>query len=284
MIDIQLHLGENLATIYADPTQMDQILMNLTVNARDAMPEGGRLILETATVFLDEEYAQAYLEAKSGHHVRLTVTDTGAGMDGETVQHIFEPFYTTKAVGEGTGLGLAMVHSIVQRHGGHIRCFSEPGEGTTFKLYFPALVSTEDNRQPENITMPRGGSETILLVDDDDTIRELGARMLRKVGYTVLTAANGKRALEEFQVHCNEIDLVILDLIMPEMGGKQCLEGLLGMDPAVTVVIASGYSASGPDREWLATAVKGLVEKPYDMPQMLRVVREVLDAHREVYA
>jgi two-component system, cell cycle sensor histidine kinase and response regulator CckA len=277
MIDIRLNLGENLATVSADPTQIDQLLMNLVVNARDAMPEGGQLVIATANVFLDEDYAKGHLGTDSGHHILLTVTDTGSGMDKETVQHIFEPFYTTKAVGEGTGLGLAMVHGIVRQHNGHIRCYSEPGQGTTFKILLPALVSNGDAEPVKIAAMPQGGTETVLLVDDEEPIRDLGARILTRAGYTVITAFNGKEALDRYRERAHEIALVVLDLIMPEMGGKQCLEVLLSLDPSLKVVIASGYSAIGPAQDALSAGAKGFIDKPYDIRQMLQVVRKVLD-------
>ncbi len=160
--------------------------MNLAVNARDAMPDGGRLIIETANIIIDEQYSMTHLGPKPGHYVLLTVTDTGAGMDKDTLEHIFEPFFTTKEIGQGTGLGLAMVHGIVLQHHGHILCYSEPGEGTTFRVYFPALVSDEDSEERRPRAMPRGGSETILLVDDEEFIRELGSRVLGKAGYHVI--------------------------------------------------------------------------------------------------
>ncbi len=278
MIDIQLFLGEKIATINADPTQVDQLLMNLAVNARDAMPDGGRLTVETADIILDEEYAKTHLDADSGRYVLLMVTDTGAGMDKETLDHIFEPFYTTKAVGEGTGLGLAMVHGIVKQHGGHIRCFSEPGHGTTFKIYFPALTSDEEPLQIKVEPMLRGGEETICLVDDEAMIRDLGSRILTKAGYTVITASNGKEALDVYQRRKDEISLVILDLMMPVMGGKQCLDGLLRLNPDVKVVIASGFSVNGHTQDALSAGAKGFVHKPYDIRQVLEIVREVLDA------
>ncbi|MEW6112660.1 MAG: PAS domain S-box protein [Thermodesulfobacteriota bacterium] len=277
MIDIQLILAEDLAAINADPTQIDQVLMNLAVNARDAMPEGGKLIIETANVFLDEDYARMHLDAKSGRHVLLMVTDTGSGMDKDTLEHIFEPFYTTKAVGEGTGLGLAMVHGIVQHHGGHVRCYSEQGEGTTFKIYFPALASEEGPKEAFASPMPRGGSETILLVDDEELIRDLGSRMLTRAGYDVVTASNGEDALKAFHQRGNEISLVILDLVMPGMGGKECLAKLLEVDPKVRVLIASGFAVNGPTRETIESGAKGYVRKPFDTRQLLGTVRTALD-------
>ncbi len=199
-------------------------------------------------------------------------------MDKETLEHVFEPFYTTKGVGEGTVLGLAMVHGIVKQHGGHIRCYSEPGHGTTFRIYFPAEISGENVEQTEVGPLPQGGSETILLVDDEELIRDLGSRILTKAGYTVIKAGNGKEALETYETHSSRIALVILDLIMPEMGGKQCLENLLSLNPSVKVVIAGGYSANGPIKDALATGTTGFVNKPYNIRQVLEVVRQVLDA------
>jgi PAS domain S-box-containing protein len=281
MIEIELILADNLSSVHADPTQVDQILMNLAVNARDAMPEGGRLTIRTENVILEEDYCRAHLGAKPGHYVLLSVSDTGKGMDNETMQHIFEPFFTTKSPGEGTGLGLAMVYGIVKQHGGHIMCYSEPSEGTIFKVYFPALISPAELPETETRALPQGGSETILIVDDEELIRDLGARILTRAGYKVLVAANGKKALEIYQARSDEISLVILDLIMPEMGGKQCLEALLTLDPAAKVVIASGYHANDATREALTFGAKGFINKPYDIPQVLAVLRSVLDRKTE---
>ncbi|MFH0823554.1 MAG: PAS domain S-box protein [Pseudomonadota bacterium] len=278
MIDIQLRLSDNPAAINADPIQIDQILMNLAVNARDAMPDGGILVFETSNFTPDEEYTGSHMEIEPGPHVMLTVTDTGSGMDKDTLEHIFEPFYTTKAVGRGPGLGLAMVHGIVMQHRGHIGCYSEPGEGTAFRICFPALVSEEKGEETIAVKMPRGGSETILLVDDDEVVRSLGSRVLTKAGYTVLTASSGKQALEVYKRLGEGIALVLLDLIMPEMGGRECLKDLLGMNPSVRVVIASGYSPDGPAGDAVSGGAKGYVNKPYDLRKLLDVVRSVLDA------
>jgi two-component system, cell cycle sensor histidine kinase and response regulator CckA len=279
MIEIELVLADDLATIDADPTQMEQILMNLAVNARDAMLEGGKLIIKTENVTFDEDYCRTHIEAKPGRHVLLSVSDTGHGMDKETAQHIFEPFFTTKGPCEGTGLGLAMVYGIVKQHGGHIICYSEPSHGTIFKIYFPVLVSGDELPEIEISAIPRGGSETILLVDDEPLIRDFGSRILMRAGYKVIAASNGKEALELYQACCHEIAVVILDLIMPEMGGKQCLAGLLSLDPSAKVIIASGYSASDATREALTSGAKGFVNKPYDMRQVLNIVRAVIDDH-----
>ena len=278
MIDIHLTLDRELAAINADPTQMEQILMNLAINARDAMPEGGRLIIKTENVVLDEHYCKAHPEATSGQNVSLSLTDTGKGMDSETVDHIFEPFFTTKAPGEGTGLGLATVYGIVKQHNGHVVCRSVPGEGTTFEIYFPALVSKEEPKEPIVGTLPRGGSETILLVDDEELIRDVGSKILTKAGYKVITASNGKEAVEVYKQRKDEVSLVILDLIMPEMGGKQCLETLLEFDPSAKVIIASGYFPSEETKAVLASGAEGFINKPYNISQLLEIVSKAIEA------
>jgi two-component system, cell cycle sensor histidine kinase and response regulator CckA len=277
MIEMELILADDLAAINADPTQMEQVLMNLAVNARDAMPEGGRLIIRTENTALDEHYCTTHLDVEPGRYVLLSVSDTGNGMDKDTAQHIFEPFFTTKGPREGTGLGLAMVYGIVKQHGGHITCYSEVSQGTVFSMYFPALVSEEEAITKESKGVLPGGSETILLVDDEQMIRDLGTRILTKAGYTVIAASNGKEALEVYRTQNSRISLVIMDLIMPEMGGKQCLENLLALDPSVRVVVASGYSLDGATKELLALGARGFVNKPYDMRQVLEIVRSVLD-------
>jgi len=278
MIEVKTVLAPDVAAINADPSQVEQILMNLAVNARDAMPEGGTLTIETQNVEIEEDYYKAHLGAKLGRNVLLTVSDTGIGMNRETVEHIFEPFYTTKRPGEGTGLGLAIVYGIVRQHDGHIFCYSEQGIGTTFKIYIPAVTSDPGTVEIAQHAMARGGNETILIVDDEELVRGLGERLLANAGYTVLTASNGREALEVFQRDRERIALVILDLIMPEMGGRQCLEELLKLDPKAKVVVASGYSADGRSGETALIGAKGFMSKPYDMRHVLQVVRDVLDA------
>lgn len=278
MIEVEFRLAEDLKMVNADPGQIEQILMNLAVNAKDAMPDGGKLIVETANVILDQDYCKIHRVANPGSYVQLTVTDTGHGIDKMTIEHIFEPFYTTKETGKGTGLGLATVYGIVKSHNGHIVCYSEPDEGTTFKIYLPTIDSTQEARKAEeHLTAPEGGSETILLVDDEEPIRGLGTQILEEFGYTVLTAADGESALQLYSKKKKKIDLVILDLIMPGMGGKLCLLELLKINLEAKVAIASGYSPDGPTREILKNGAKGFISKPYDLRQMLKVIREVLD-------
>jgi len=279
MIEIELHLERDLAAVNADPGQMGQVLMNLAVNAEQAMPDGGNLTISTTNISLDEEYCRSYHETQPGRYVMLTVEDTGHGMDKETLEHIFEPFFTTKDVGKGTGLGLAMAYGILRQHGGHITCYSEPGIGATFKIYLPAITEAETERraEPEQVP-PRGGTETILLVDDEDFIRHLGQTFLSRAGYTVLTAASGPEAVQLYLREGERISLLILDLIMPEMGGDKCLEEILAINPDAKIVISSGAAVEGKKKETIESGARGFVNKPFQLRDMLKTVRHVLDS------
>jgi two-component system, cell cycle sensor histidine kinase and response regulator CckA len=281
MINIQLELSSNLPRIYADSTQIEQVLMNLAVNARDAMPTGGKLTIGTARTTLDNEWCQSHVGSKPGEYVLLTVSDTGHGMDRATVDHIFEPFYTTKEIGRGTGLGLAIVYGIVRQHDGYITCSSETGKGTTFKVYLPAIESPVDHEKENIATLPASGTETVLLVDDETFIRELGVRILEKSGYKVLSAGNGKEALDVLQKHMGDISLVILDLIMPEMGGREFLEKLRKSAPKLKVLVASGHSSDVSVKESLDNGAMGFVSKPFTVKGLLKQVRNVLDGRPE---
>jgi two-component system, cell cycle sensor histidine kinase and response regulator CckA len=277
MIDIRMDLSDDLAEVNADPTQVEQILMNLAVNARDAISDRGKLTIATKNVTLDEEYCKIHVGAKPGEYVMLSVSDTGHGMTKETIQHIFEPFYTTKELGRGTGLGLAMVYGIVTQHDGFITCYSEVGLGTTFGIYLPAIESPMESVLSDSGIMPAFGTETILLVDDEEFIRDLGSRVLSKAGYKALIATNGKEALDLFEREGRNISLVILDLIMPEMGGKECLAELRKIDPQLKVLIASGYPVDTSMKESAELTAQGFVNKPFRMKELLRQVRKTLD-------
>jgi len=278
-IEVQIDLDSDLPTVNADPAQIDQILMNLAVNARDAMPNGGRLRIETKAVVLDEEYCNTHIEASKGLHALLTVSDTGTGIDKAASDRIFEPFYTTKKPGQGTGLGLAMVYGIVKGHGGHITVHSEAGRGAAFKIYLPAHQVEGELDVAASAAFSAFGIGTILLADDEELVRSLGERILRKNGYKILTACNGREALQIYQQNKDEISLVILDLIMPVMDGKQCLDEILKVNPQAKVLIASGYSPDGATKDILEGRAKGLVKKPYDIRQIVQSVREALDSH-----
>ena len=277
MIEIRLRPGKDLWKVYADPGQLEQIFLNLAVNASHAMPNGGVLTIRTEAVRLDEEYCATHLDAQPGKYVLLEVSDTGCGMEKHVLDRIFEPFFTTKPPGEGTGLGLAMVFGMVKARGGQIYCLSEPGIGTTFQIYLPAFEEKESFDAATSREFPLFGTETLLLVDDEESIRDLGKRMLGEAGYTVLTASNGNEALEVYRSRKNAISLVILDLIMPQMGGKECLEKLLKLDPSAKVVVSSGFAPDGLTKEVLKTGAKGFVNKPFKGAKMLRMVRNVLD-------
>jgi PAS domain S-box-containing protein len=278
MIAIELSLESWLPVINADPVQVEQILLNLAVNARDAMPqEGGKLTIETRKVMLDEEYCRTHLESKPGQYVMISVSDTGHGMSQETVQHIFEPFFTTKGEGKGTGLGLAMVYGIMKHHEGFINCYSEPGHGTTFRIYFPVVPTELEEDLEQESAVPQGGSETILLVDDEESLCDIGSQLLTRAGYTVLTATNGRDAIDLYRNQRGDISLVILDLIMPEMGGKECFQELAKIDSKVKVILSSGFLSNRTSEETRVFGFRGLVEKPYNMRQLLGLVREVLD-------
>ena len=277
MISIELHLMGNLHRVNADASQVEQVLMNLAVNARDAMPDGGTLTIETKNILLDEECHLSRPELIPGKYVLLSVTDKGQGMDKTTLEHIFDPFYTTKEVGKGTGLGLAMVYGIVKNHQGHISCSSKPGEGTAFEICLPAsedLPATPDI--VTGATEQWGGRETILLVDDDDALRALGEATLRMFGYTVLSAQDGESALKIYRERGEQIELVVLDLIMPGMGGTQCLQKFLEINPQAKVVIASGYSVADQLERAMEIGARAFIKKPYDVQELLHLVRSLL--------
>ncbi len=277
MIEIKLVLAENLGIIEVDPGQMEQVLLNLAVNAHHAMPDGGQLLIETSNVSLSDEYLRSHLGARARRYVLLSVSDTGSGMQPDVLDRIFEPFYTTKTNGEGTGLGLSMVHGIVSQHGGFINCYSEPGSGTSFKIYLPVSDREIAFDPTQTREMPPFGTETVLLVDDDDRIREMAKQMMAMGGYKVLTARNGEETLQVYASHREEISLIILDLIMPGMGGGRCLEELLRMDPNVKVLIASGHSSDGITQAAKVSGARGFVSKPYDAKDILAAIRRVLD-------
>lgn len=278
MINIEVALAEDLKTIYADPIQVEQIILNLAVNAKDAMPDGGTLTLETENVSLEEEYCRKCPEVNPGDYVCLRVSDTGHGMAPEVLEHIFEPFFTTKKPGEGTGLGLSTVFGLVKMHAGHISCHSKRQTGTVFRIYFPAIEQRVPWDMETTSEMPAFGTETVLLIDDEDMVRTWGKELLAHAGYTVLSASNGREGLELYRQRRSEISLVILDLIMPEMGGKQCLASLLQINSDLKAIVASGFPIDQKTKEFLEHHARGIIAKPFHAKELLRVVRLVLDA------
>jgi PAS domain S-box-containing protein len=278
-VDLTVSLTAHAALIKMDPTQLEQILVNLAVNAADAMPRGGKLIIETANVTLDDDYQQRHLPVTPGEYVMLAVSDTGVGMDEATSRHIFEPFFTTKEVGKGTGLGLATVYGIVKQSGGDIWVSSKPGRGTTFKIYLPhvpADVPASMERSSEAGDTSRG-SETVLLVEDDEAVRLLARVTLERVGYRVLQAGNPKEAARLTTEFAGPIHLLLSDVIMPESEGPPLLDRLVSARPALRVLYMSGYAGEAV-RHVLMVEGTPFLQKPFTPHALSHKVREVLDA------
>jgi two-component system cell cycle sensor histidine kinase/response regulator CckA len=277
MIEIELQLASDLKMVNVDRGQIEQIVMNLSINARDAMPDGGKLIFNTQNVILNSDEYTKFLH-ESREYVLLSISDTGSGMSTEEIRHIFEPYYTTKEPGKGTGLGLAMVYAIVKNHRGSIDCLSKPGEGTTFNIYFPVTNSNNRYSKAEEEKGEKeilNGAETILLVDDERAILETGKEMLERYGYHIITAENGEEAISKYS-HAS-VNLVVLDIGMPGMGGLKCLNKLLTINNKAKIIISSGYSMNGRINEALESGAKAFVAKPYRLKEILKTVRKVLD-------
>ena len=280
MIEVHLSLGSDLPMISGDPSQIQQMLMNLGTNARDAMPDGGEMTITTSVQAVRSSTCLACSQSFSGRYVSIAVSDNGTGMDPEVMSRIFEPFFTTKEVGKGTGLGLAAVFGIINAHGGHLTCDSVPGQGTVFTFFLPPAsgqAGTAATQEQEPLAAEPRGRETVLLVDDEEHLLKIGAAHLSHAGYRVLEASSGERALELFGDGGSQIDLVILDLSMPGMGGGKCLEALIALDPQAKVVICSGYSRDGELEKTLAGKAAGMLPKPFSRAEMLKTVRKVLD-------
>ena len=277
-IDLRTVKSPNLKRVKADPSQIEQVVMNLVVNSRDAMPEGGKLTIETVDVFFGPEDA-AHHGVKPGGYALLAVSDTGVGMDAQTRAHIFEPFFTTKEVGRGTGLGLATVYGIVSQSNGYIWVYSEPEKGTTFKIYFPATMESADaariSRHPQ-LTLT--GSESVLLVEDEEKLRELIEQVLTKQGYKVTTAATGDDALTAVEKHVGHIDLLLTDVVMPRMGGQQLAEQLLPGHPEMSIIFMSGYTNNALMHSGSLESGTAFLQKPFTPDVLLRKVREALNA------
>lgn len=275
-IIIETRLYENLPTVEIDVGQIQQVLINLCVNARDAMPEGGRLTIQTSLAHLTEDDVRSQVDAKPGWFAVMAVSDTGVGMDGNTKQRIFEPFFTTKEKGKGTGLGLSMVYGVVKNHGGFVNVYSETGEGSTFKVYLPLSGKPEIM---ENVveTEMASGHETVLIIDDEEAIRQVASDILGSYGYRVRLAADGEEGVAVYRRQAEQIDLVILDMIMPKRGGRETFLKLQEINPKVPVLFSTGYSQNDKVNEILALGVRGFIQKPYQVRDLLAKVREILD-------
>jgi len=267
----------------ADPGQIEQVIMNLTINAKDAMPMGGKLTIETDNMDLDESYfCEHSIEKHPGSYVVMAVSDTGSGMDKETLKHIFEPFFTTKKVGKGTGLGLSTVYGIVKQNNGFIWVYSEPGQGTTFKVYLPRIKAGAEAKAKEQTPVDDlSGSETVLIVEDDDSLRKLARKTLQHHGYKILEAENGEGALRICKEHEGPIQLMITDVVMPKMGGKETAERLQPLHPQMKVIYMSGYTDDAIVHHGVLAPGLNFIEKPFTLEGLARKVREVLDAENE---
>ena len=278
MIAIHFRADPELRAVNADRMQIEQVLLNLGSNAADAMPDGGNLRIETENMTLTPEDCENRPETTPGRYVLVTISDTGHGMDRDTLEHIFEPFFTTKGIGKGTGLGLASAYGIVKTHGGYITCHSRVGQGATFRIFLPAgeRHSADADVVIDSATAV-GGEETILVVDDEPPVRDFVSRALRHFGYAVLTAPNGEDALKIYHGKKGDIDLVILDIGMPGMGGHQCLRELLQADPEARAIVASGYLINEEGKKAMDSGAVGYIGKPYHLTDLLHTVRQVLD-------
>jgi PAS domain S-box-containing protein len=276
-IEVRFNAQLDLKPVFADPSQVEQVIMNLAINARDAMPAGGQLIIETSDVTLDQTYLHNHSQAKAGRYVQISVSDTGTGMDKETKAHIFEPFFTTKKVGAGTGLGLAMVYGIVKQHDGLIEVYSEVGQGTTFKVYLPVADRAIAEEIESTQTPLRSGTETILVAEDEEPLRGLAKSVLEELGYTVILASNGEDAVEIYAANRQQIHLVILDVVMPRMSGHEAYELIRQSGSDVPVIFMTGYSAEMIRGRFAENLTIPLLQKPYSIDVFGRKVREVLD-------
>ncbi len=279
-IELATTLDPALGRVKADPGQIEQIILNLAVNARDAMPQGGRLTLKTVNVTLDQAYVRQHMGATPGPYVLLAVSDTGVGMDAETRSHIFEPFFTTKGAGKGTGLGLSTVYGIVKQSGGTIWVESAPGRGTTFEIYLPLVEETAANGELHPALPPPtpGGSETILVVEDEMSVRKLAAEFLGSNGYRVLEAQDGAEALQVCEEHRAPIHLLLTDVVMPGMSGRELAVRLVGARPEMKVIYVSGYTDDAIVQHGVREEGTVFLQKPFSLDALARTVREALDS------
>ncbi|MGC0771445.1 MAG: ATP-binding protein, partial [Candidatus Acidiferrum sp.] len=277
-IEMVTRCGASVGNVKADPAQVEQVIMNLVVNARDAMPKGGRLTVETFNVDLDSTYARDHVSVKPGAYVMLAVSDTGMGMSVETVAHIFEPFFTTKESGQGTGLGLSTVYGIVKQSGGYIWVYSEPGKGTTFKVYLPRVTEVAESKT--GAVQPPGagkGSETILLVEDEEAVRELASRILSAKGYSVVVATSTQEAEQLATKHAGEIHLLLTDIIMPGTSGRELARRITERHPRTRVLYMSGYTDNVLAQGGVLETGLSFLQKPFTPGALVQKVRDVLD-------
>jgi CheY-like chemotaxis protein len=262
--------------VLVDPGQLEQVLMNLVVNARDAMPRGGKLTIETANTELSKEYALGHIPVQPGSYVMIAVTDTGIGMNDATRARIFEPFFTTKEKGKGTGLGLATSYGIIKQSGGYIWAYSEEGRGTTFKVYLPRVAAERMDRASAVVGAPAGGTETILLVEDEESVRTLTRKLLERYGYKVLEAPSGEQGIAIAMARAEPIHLLLTDMVMPDMGGADLAARVLALRPEIRVLYTSGYTDDAIFRNGVLDETAAFLQKPFTSEALARKVREVL--------
>jgi PAS domain S-box-containing protein len=275
-IRLQAILSEQDLIVMADPGQIEQVLMNLATNARDAMPKGGFLNIRTETISFDHLLIKEHGFGKEGGYALISVTDTGVGMDRETREKIFEPFFTTKEIGKGTGLGLAMVYGIIKQHEGYINVYSEPGRGTTFRIYLPLIQAQAEEIKPEVIQSVERGTETVLLAEDETGVREFTKKMFEEYGYKVITAADGQEAIDAFKANKDRIQLVLLDVVMPNKSGREAYDEIKQIRPDIKVLFMSGYPANSIYKNEIVEKGFAYIEKPVSPTKLLRRIREVL--------
>ncbi len=276
-IEFEFVQGRNLGLVRADAGQIEQVIINICINARDAMPEGGRLLIETSNVFIDSEYRKTHINTSPGRYVLLCISDNGIGMDQDTQSRIFDPFYTTKETGQGTGLGLSTAYGIIAQHEGNINVYSEPGQGTLFKIYIPVVERRAVEVGREIPKRAEGGNETILVAEDDQMVRELMQTILERSGYTVYTAEDGEAAVELFASLSEPIDLAILDVVMPKQSGKAVYDKLKQIKPSLAVLFASGYSENAIHTNFILNQGLELLQKPFASQELLNKIRNLLD-------
>jgi signal transduction histidine kinase/ActR/RegA family two-component response regulator len=281
-IELRTFFSPEAGNIKADSGQIEQVLMNLVVNARDAMPEGGKLTIEISNRTLDDAYAQEHPGVKSGEYVRLAVSDTGHGMDREVLSHVFEPFFTTKERGKGTGLGLSTVYGIVKQSDGYITCYSEPGKGTSFTIYFPRTAEIRDRTAAPLSSMGTlRGSETILLVEDQEMVRRFTKTLLENNGYTVIGVPGGQEALAAIEAHKCEFAMLVTDVVMPQMSGRELAQKLVRACPKMKVLFVSGYTGNAIVHRGTLDPGIDFMQKPFDSREFLAKIREILSRHSE---
>jgi CheY-like chemotaxis protein len=278
-IELVYSLSNDLGQVKTDPTQMEQVILNLAINAKDAMPSGGKLTIETSNATLDESYTDSHIGVTPGDYVMLSVSDTGVGMTPEIKERIFEPFFTTKEKGKGTGLGLSIVYGIVQQSGGSIWVYSELGLGTTFKVFLPRIEEDAESLRPTAVPIKSlQGSETILVVEDEEIVRKLACKVLEKNGYRVLEASNGEEALHIVQKqNGNPIHLVVTDVVMPGLSGRQLVDRLVSLWPQTKALYMSGYTNDVIVHHGVLDPGIAFIQKPFTPDDLILKVRKVLD-------